>query len=177
LKIGFNSGEGGVLSEELQMSEDNLIVQYSTGRFGVDENLLKTAAAIEIRFGQGAYPGKGSYLPSDKITPDVALKRGLEKGEASYSPAHHPDMLEEGDLKKKVSWLRKIGSGVPVGAKIGCGNIEDDVNLLVESGVDYIALDGFGGGTGATDIYVRENVGLPIFQPFQGPLKLLQILG
>ena len=63
LKIGFNSGEGGVLTEELEKNQGNMIVQYSTGRFGVDEKMLKNAAAIEIRFGQGAYPGKGSYLP------------------------------------------------------------------------------------------------------------------
>ena len=66
-------------------------------------------------------------------------------------------------LKKKVLWLREIGEGVPVGAKIGCGDVEEDVKLLAESGVDFIALDGFGGGTGATDKYVRENVGIPIF--------------
>ncbi len=177
LNIGFNSGEGGVLSEELQMSDGTLIVQYSTGRFGVDEELLKNAAAIEIRFGQGAYPGKGSYLPPEKITAEVALKRGLEMGEASYSPAHHPDILKEGDLKKKVSWLKKIGSGIPIGAKIGCGNVEDDVKLLVEAGVDYIALDGFSGGTGATDMYVRENVGIPIFAAIPRALKTLVDLG
>ena len=55
-----------------------MVVQYSTGRFGVDEKLLKNAAAIEIRFGQGAYPGKGSYLPAEKMTEEIARKRGLE---------------------------------------------------------------------------------------------------
>ncbi|UTB31819.1 MAG: glutamate synthase-related protein [Methanobacterium sp. ERen5] len=59
--------------------------------------------------------------------------------------------------------LRRMSSGAPIGAKIGCGNVEDDVKVLVEAGVDFIALDGFGGGTGATDKYVRENVGIPIF--------------
>jgi methylamine---glutamate N-methyltransferase subunit C len=28
--------------------------------------------------------------------------------------------------------------------------------------VDFISLDGFGGGTGATEFFVRENVGIPI---------------
>ena len=37
-----------------------------------------------------------------------------------------------------------------------------DIGVLVETGVDFIAIDGFGGGTGATNNYVRENVGIPI---------------
>jgi glutamate synthase domain-containing protein 2 len=175
LNIGYNSGEGGVLTEELEKNT-NMIVQYSTGRFGVDEKILKSAAAIEIRFGQGAYPGKGSYLPAEKMTPEIAQKRGLGIREAAYSPAHHPDILNTKDLKKKVNWLRKIGSGVPVGAKIGCGNIEADVRILIESGVDFIALDGFGGGTGATAKYVRENVGIPIFSAIPRASKIIMEL-
>jgi glutamate synthase domain-containing protein 2 len=176
LNIGFNSGEGGVLTEELEKSH-NMVVQYSTGRFGVDEKILKKAAAIEIRFGQGAYPGKGSYLPAEKITKEIAQKRGLEIKEASYSPAHHPDILNSKDLKKKVTWLRKVSSGVPVGAKIGCGNVEADVKVLIESGVDFISLDGFGGGTGATDKYVRENVGIPIFSAIPRASNIINELG
>jgi glutamate synthase domain-containing protein 2 len=177
LNIGFNSGEGGVLSEEIQDNRENIIVQYSTARFGVDEKLLKSGAAIEIRFGQGAYPGKGSYLPAEKMTYEVAKMRGLKSGEASNSPAHHPDILNPKDLKEKVSWLRKIGEGVPVGAKIGCGDVEDDIKLLAQADVDFIALDGFGGGTGATDKYVRENVGIPIFTAIPRAVKTLNDLG
>jgi len=176
LKIGFNSGEGGVLSDEIQNNHETIIVQYSTGRFGVDEKLLKSAAAIEIRFGQGAYPGKGSYLPAKKMTAEIANLRGLESGEASYSPAHHPDILNQEELEKKVLYLKNIGNGVPVGAKIGCGNVEEDVRILAETGVDYVALDGFGGGTGATDKYVRENVGIPIFTALPRAFKTLNDL-
>ena len=177
LNIGFNSGEGGVLSEELLDNRENIIVQYSTARFGVSDKLLKSGAAIEIRFGQGAYPGKGSYLPAEKMTDEVAKIRGLKSDEASNSPAHHPDILNPQDLKKKVSWLRKIGEGVPVGAKIGCGDVEEDIKLLAEAGVDFIALDGFGGGTGATDKYVRENVGIPIFTAIPRAFKTLNDVG
>jgi glutamate synthase domain-containing protein 2 len=177
LNIGFNSGEGGVMSEELLDNGENIIVQYSTARFGVDEKLLKSGAAIEIRFGQGAYPGKGSYLPAEKMTDEVAKMRGLKRGESSNSPSHHPDILNPKDLKKKVSWLREIGDGIPVGAKIGCGDIEEDMKLLAEAGVDFIALDGFGGGTGATDKYVRENVGIPIFTAIPRAFNTLKDLG
>ncbi|MDI3550569.1 MAG: methylamine---glutamate N-methyltransferase subunit [Methanobacterium sp.] len=162
MNIGFNTGEGGVLDEEKDIASDKMILQYSTGRFGLTPELIESAAAVEIRFGQGAYPGKGSYLPAEKITAEVARIRGLEKGQAAYSPAHHPDIITPLELEEKVSELKKITGGVPVGAKIGCGHVEDDVELLAQAGVDFIALDGFGGGTGATTTYVRENVGLPI---------------
>lgn len=38
---------------------------------------------------------------------------------------------------------------MPAGAKIGCGNVEEDIKVLVEAGVDFIAMDGFSGGTAA----------------------------
>jgi len=176
LKIGFNSGEGGIIDEEKDVGLDYRIVQYSTGRFGVDEEILKSAAAVEIRFGQGAYPGKGSYLPAEKITDEVAKTRNLEPGDASYSPAHHPDMTNPDSIKDKITWLREITEGAPIGAKIGCGDVKADVKVLVDSGVDFIALDGFGGGTGATNLYVRDNVGIPIFAALPQAYQTLQEL-
>lgn len=176
LKIAFNSGEGGVLNEELNIAQDQMIAQYSTGRFGVDEEIIKSAAAVEIRFGQGAYPGKGSYLPAGKMTSEIAEMRGLKRGEAAYSPAHHPDMRNPDEIKEKVSYLRKITSGVPIGAKIGCGDVKKDIEVLIDAEVDFIALDGFGGGTGATDICIRENVGIPIFAALPQAFKTLEEL-
>lgn len=176
LGFGFNSGEGGILEEEHQFSE-YMIVQYSTGRFGLDEELMKNAAAIEIRFGQGAYPGKGSFLPADKITAEVAQVRGIERGEAAYSPAHHPDINNAQELQEKIALFKDLTGGSPVGAKIGCGNVEDDVRILVEAGVDFIALDGFGGGTGATAAYVRDNVGIPIIAALPRAFKALMKMG
>ncbi len=177
LKMAFNSGEGGILEDEIKIAKDFYIGQYATGRFGVGEELLKKVAAVEIRFGQGAYPGKGSYLPASKMTPEIAKVRGLKRGEAAYSPAHHPDMTTPQQIKDKVSWLRDITGGVPIGAKMGCGNVEKDLRVLVDAGVDFIALDGFGGGTGATELYVRENVGIPIFAALPRAFKFLTELG
>jgi glutamate synthase domain-containing protein 2 len=162
LGIGFNSGEGGIIKEDLEIARDYLIGQYASGRFGVSEGILSSVAAIEIKFGQGAYPGKGSYLPAEKIPSDVARVRGLEFGEASYTPARHPDMSYSKEIRGKVSWLRSLVDGRPIGAKIGCGEIEKDIEKLVEAKVDFISIDGFGGGTGATNSYIRENVGIPL---------------
>jgi methylamine---glutamate N-methyltransferase subunit C len=176
LKIGFNTGEGGITDDEKDMGLDYCIVQYSTGRFGIDEKILKSAAAVEIRFGQGAYPGKGSYLPVEKITDEIAQTRGLKHSEASYSPAHHSDMTDQKSIKDKVTWLREVTGGSPIGAKIGCGDVKADVGVLASAGVDFITLDGFGGGTGATNLYIRDNVGIPVFAALpQASLKLQKL--
>ncbi len=162
LNLGVNSGEDIVLPEELDIASKNLIVQYSTGKFRITEETLKKSSAVEIRFGQGAFPGWESLLPAEKVPPEVAKLMELKEGESVLTPAHHSDIRNEDELKEKVRWLKEITDGIPVGAKIGCGNVEDDVEILANSGVDFISLDGFGGGTGATEFFVRENVGVPI---------------
>jgi glutamate synthase domain-containing protein 2 len=80
------------------------------------------------------------------------------------------------EIKEKVSSLRKATGGVPIGAKIGCGDVEADIQVLVDAGVDFIALDGFGGGTGATEKYVRENVGIPIIAALPRAVRFLRKL-
>lgn len=160
--IGINSGEDITLPQEFELAPKQLIQQYSTGRYGTTDEMLKAAAAIEIRFGQGAYPGWESLLPASKVDPEVAQMMGLKQGEDAISPAGHPDIKNEDDFRKKVEWLHKLNDGKPVGAKIGCGDVEKDVDACVRAGVDFIALDGFGGGTGATEYFVRENVGIPV---------------
>jgi glutamate synthase domain-containing protein 2 len=162
LDLGLNSGEDIVLPEELDIASKNLVVQYSTVRFSATEEILKKSSAVEIRFGQGAYPGWESLLPAGKVPLEVAKLMELKEGEEQHTPAHHPDIRNEDELKEKIRWLKGLTGGVPIGAKIGCGNVENDVEILAKSGVDFISLDGFGGGTGATEFFVRENVGIPI---------------
>lgn len=69
-----NSGEGGMLDEERQ-SSDNYTLQYSTGRFGISDDRLKMADMIEIKISQGAKPGMGGKLPGIKVTDEIALIR------------------------------------------------------------------------------------------------------
>ena len=161
LNLGLNTGEDIILPE-IETGAQNLIVQYSTIRVGITEETLKRSSAVEIRFGQGAYPGWRSLLPAAKVPSETAKLRGLKPGQDEHDFAHHPDIRNKEELTEKIKWLKELTGGIPVGAKIGCGNIENDVEILAESGVDFVSLDGFGGGTGATEIFVRENVGIPI---------------
>ena len=155
-----NTGEGGVLPEEREFSE-KLIIQYSTGRFGITEEILKQADAIEIKIGQGAKPGQGGLLPKDKVTEEIAKIRNVPLGQAIHSPAYHPDIENIEDLKKKVDWLRKITGGVPIIIKLGAGDVEEDVKLAVKANPDIIAIDGIEGGTGAAPEVMLNEVGIP----------------
>ena len=177
LNLGLNSGEDVVLPEELELASKQLIVQYSTIRTGITEQVLKKGSAIEIRFGQGAYPGLASLLPGAKVSAEIAKFKGINAGEDEYSPAHHFDIKNGNELKAKIAWLRELTEGAPIGAKIGCGNIENDVEVLAESGIDFITLDGFGAATGATEFFARENLGLPIIAAIPRADRHLKKLG
>lgn len=161
LNLAVNTGEELVLPE-VELATPNLIVQYSTVRTGLTEEILKSASAVEIRFGQGAYPGWRSLLPAAKIPDDIRQLRGLAPGQDEHDLASHPDIQNPAELAAKIRYLKGITDGVPVGAKIGCGNIEADLEILVSCGVDFVSLDGFGAGTGATERFARENLGIPL---------------
>jgi glutamate synthase domain-containing protein 2 len=155
-----NTGEGGMLPEERENAKI-LIAQYSTGRFGVDENYLKSADAIEIKIGQGAKPGQGGLLPGDKVTEDIANVRNVPMGEDIHSPPCHPDINCIDDLKKKVKWLRELTEGKPIIIKLGAGNVEEDVKLALKADPDVIAIDGMEGGTGAAPRVMLDDFGTP----------------
>lgn len=154
-----NTGEGGMLSEEREFSE-RLIIQYSSGRFGITEEVLKKADAIEIKIGQGAKPGMGGVLPAAKVTKEITEIRKVKIGKDILSPASHPDIKNIKDLKKKINWLRKVTRGVPIILKLGAPATED-IKLAIEANPDIIAIDGMEGGTGAAPEVMLNEVGIP----------------
>ena len=171
-----NTGEGGVLPQEREFAK-RLIIQYSTGRFGISEEVLKKADVIEIKIGQGAKPGQGGLLPKEKVTDEIAEIRKVEKGKDIHSPAYHPDIKDVDDLKKKVDWLREITGGVPIIVKLGAGDVEADVPLAVKAGPDIIAIDGGQGGTGAAPEIMLDEFGIPTISALVKARKVLDELG
>jgi len=156
-----NTGEGGMLPDERK--EANLLVaQYSTGRFGVDDNYLRSADAIEIKIGQGAKPGQGGLLPKDKVTAEIVRVRKIAGRMDIHSPPCHMDIRKPSDLKRKVSMLRKKTMGKPIIIKMGAGHVEDDVRIAVRANPDAIAIDGMSGGTGAAPEIMLDDFGIPI---------------
>lgn len=155
-----NTGEGGILDEEREFAK-KLTIQYSTGRFGIDEKILKLADIIEIKIGQGAKGGQGGLLQKEKLTPEVAAARRVKLGEDVHSPACHPDIVCVDDLKAKVDWLRALSGGVPIAIKLAAGDVKKDVSIAIEANPDIIAIDGGGGGTGAAPEVMLDEVGIP----------------
>lgn len=154
-----NTGEGGMLEEQREFAK-YLIVQYSTGRFGITDEVLKKADAVEIKIGQGAKPGAGGFLPGFKVTEEIARIRNMPVGKDIHSPAAHPDIFTIEDLKNRILELREKINGKPIILKLGaCG--KEDVMLAIEAGPDIIAVDGMGGGTGASAQILMDEVGLP----------------
>jgi glutamate synthase domain-containing protein 2 len=155
-----NTGEGGMLPEERENAKI-LIAQYATSRFGVDEEYLKKADAIEIKIGQGAKPGQGGLLTAEKVTEEIAEIRKVPHGKDVHSPPAHQDILTVEDLKKKVDWLRETIDGKPIIIKFGAGDVEKDVELAVKANPDVIAIDGSEGGTAAAPHIMLNDFGIP----------------
>lgn len=159
----WNAGEGG-LHRELEDFADRTIVQVASGRFGVGPGLLKKAAAVEIKIGQGAKPGIGGHLPGEKVGGEVARTRMIPLGSDAISPAPHHDIYSIEDLKQLIFAIKEATDyKKPVAVKVAAvHNIAAIASGIARAGADIIVIDGFRGGTGAAPLVIRDNVGIPI---------------
>ncbi|MCP3975744.1 MAG: FMN-binding glutamate synthase family protein, partial [bacterium] len=57
--------------------------------------------------------------------------------------------------------VRERTGGIPIGFKLSAQRIEEDLDAALEVGVDYVILDGRGGGTGAAPKLFRDNISVP----------------
>ncbi|MGL5617223.1 MAG: glutamate synthase-related protein [Sarcina sp.] len=159
----YNTGEGG-LHEDFYQYGENTIVQVASGRFGVHENYLDKATAIEIKMGQGAKPGIGGHLPGYKINEDISKTRMIPEDIDAISPAPHHDIYSIEDLRQLIYSLKEATNyKKPIIVKIAAvNNIAAIASGIARSGADIIAIDGYRGGTGAAPTRIRDNVGIPI---------------
>lgn len=158
-----NTGEGG-LHENLRGYADNMIVQVASGRFGVDVHYLNSAAAIEIKIGQGAKPGIGGHLPGEKVDAAISATRMIPTGTDALSPAPHHDIYSIEDLRQLIFAIKEATRyRKPVAVKIAAvHNVAAIASGCVRAGADIVAIDGYRGGTGAAPTMIRNNVGIPI---------------
>jgi len=159
----WNTGEGG-FHEKLRSFGGNTIVQVASGRFGVSEDYLNAAAAVEIKIGQGAKPGIGGHLPGEKVSDAVSKTRMIPRGTDALSPAPHHDIYSIEDLRQLIYAIKEATQyAVPVSVKIAAvHNVAPIVSGIARAGADIIAIDGFRGGTGATPYQIRQNTGIPV---------------
>ena len=156
----ISSGEGGVLEEE-QAESTRYLYELASGRFGFSWDLVATVQAVHFKAGQAAKTGVGGHLPSRKVTPKIAEARDVPLGQPVISPSRFPDWTTPGDFRDAASEIRDRTGGVPVGFKMSAQRIEDDLDFALESGVDYVILDGRGGGTGSAPVIFRDNISVP----------------
>jgi len=157
---GICSGEGGMLPEE-QESNSRYFYELASGKFGFSWDKVQRAQAFHFKGGQGAKTGTGGHLPGHKVTREIAEVRGLNVGETAISPATFPDLITVQDFKSFADEVREKTGGVPIGFKIAASHIEADIDFALGVGVDYIILDGRGGGTGSAPTILRDNINVP----------------
>jgi methylamine---glutamate N-methyltransferase subunit C len=157
---GVCSGEGGMLLDE-QANNSKYFYELASAQFGFEWELLKKVQAFHFKGGQGAKTGTGGHLPGSKVSDEIAKVRGLKKGEPAISPPAFKELVTAKDFKAFADIVRKETGGIPIGFKIAASHIEQDIDFALDVGVDYIILDGRGGGTGAAPTILRNNINVP----------------
>ena len=173
---GICSGEGGMLPEE-QANNSRYLYELASGKFGFSLEKVKKAQAFHFKAGQGAKTGTGGHLPGHKVTKEIAEVRGLNEGETAISPAAFPDLKTADDFRKVAEEVRDATGGIPIGFKIAASHVEADIDFALEVGVDYIILDGRGGGTGSAPTILRNNINVPTIPALARARKHLDKVG
>ena len=123
--------------------------------------MLTKVQAFHFKLGQGAKTGTGGHLPGPKVKGRIAEVRGLPEGTPAVSPSTFPDWHGVDDFRRFADEVRDRSGGIPIGVKLSAQHIESDIDAALEIGVDYIILDGRGGGTGAAPLLFRDNISVP----------------
>ncbi len=191
--IMSNTGEGGLLKDETWLIKGyeneertlkrwepggHLVVQWSTGRWGVSAGYVRAGDGVEIKIGQGAKPGMGGHLLGAKVTEEIAAVRGIPVGSDALSPCRYYDARNLEDMKHMVGVLRDVtGYKVPILFKLGPSRPYEDVKACVEAGADAVSIDGLVGGTGASPAVVTQGVGIPTLALIPPAVRALKEMG
>ena len=173
---GICSGEGGMLPDE-QQANSRYFYELASARFGFSWDKVQKTQAFHFKGGQGAKTGTGGHLPGEKVQGKIAEVRGLEAGTAAISPARFPDWTSLSQYKDFAGEVREQTGGIPIGFKLSAQHIERDIDAAMEVGVDYIILDGRGGGTGAAPLIFRDNISVPTIPALARARKHLDAVG
>ena len=157
---GICSGEGGMLPEE-HAENSRYFYELASAKFGWALEKVRNVQAFHFKFGQGAKTGTGGHLPGTKVVGRIAEVRGLPEGTPAVSPATFPDLKTPADYREVAAMVRETAGGIPIGAKLSAQRIERDLDAALEIGVDYVILDGRGGGTGAAPALFRDHISVP----------------
>jgi glutamate synthase domain-containing protein 2/nitrite reductase/ring-hydroxylating ferredoxin subunit len=171
---GICSGEGGMLPEE-QAENTRYLYELASARFGFTWDKLDKVQAFHFKGGQAAKTGTGGHLPGPKVTAKISAVREIPIGEPAISPARFPEWDKPADFADFASEVRERTGGIPIGFKLSAQRIEEDLEAALEVGVDYVILDGRGGGTGAAPLIFRQNISVPTIPALARARRYLDI--
>ena len=170
----INSGEGGILPEELDAA-GNYILQFSKAEWAKEEDVIKRADMIEIKLGQGALVGMGRKIPPQDLTGRARDIMGLKENEDAVLGELFYENQTLQDIKELVEELRSISGGVPIGVKIGMGGkIEEDIDHIIDMGVDFIAIDGGQAAMKEAPPILADDFGIPTLHGLVRAVKHLE---
>jgi glutamate synthase domain-containing protein 2 len=177
--FAHDTGEGSISRYHREHGGD-LIWEIGSGYFGCrdqagrfDPMAFQAQACdpqvklVELKLSQGAKPGHGGVLPGPKVTPEIAVARGVRAGVDCVSPARHAAFDTPIEMLQFIDTLRNLSGGKPTGFKLCIGHPWEwfaIAKAMLETGItpDFIVVDGSEGGTGAAPVEFTDHVGAPL---------------
>jgi glutamate synthase domain-containing protein 2 len=122
---------------------------------------------VELKLSQGAKPGHGGVLPGAKVSPEIALTRGVPEGVDCISPSRHSAFSTPIEMMEFIAKMRELSGGKPAGFKLCVGHPWEFLAVckaMLETDIypDFIVIDGKEGGTGAAPLEFTDHIGMPL---------------
>ncbi|WLR51989.1 FMN-binding glutamate synthase family protein [Bacillus tianshenii] len=177
-KTAICSGEGPFLQEERDAAS-KYILQYSKTPWSKERSEIQQADMIEIKFGQGALAAMGSQIqPKDLPQKALDLMKASPDDDMVIIYERFFENQSLKDFRELVDELRELTGGVPIGAKMMMGGkIEEDLDHLLEIGVDVIALDGGQAASHDAPTITQDDFGIPTLHGLFRAIKHLENRG
>ncbi len=158
-----NSGEGGFDKSRMGRLDGNRSVQYAGARFTITPFTAALAEEAEIKFAQGAKPGKGGQLPGRKVAPRIAAQRGCLPGFELVSPPVNHNLYSIEDVKLMLESWRHLNPRVSAALKfVATAGVEMVALGGVNAGANRLHLSDGCGGTGAAKRVDQKHAGVPV---------------
>ena len=156
-----NTG-GGPLIEEARAVANKYIIQYNKGFWSKTDQVLSQADMVEIAVGHGAYDSAPVRISGQKVIGGFARRLGTIPGLDIVLESRVPEVEDLNDWKNLILRLKEVTGGVPIAAKFGGTHyLEQELDFIIQGGIDVIVLDGAEAGTHACPSTLQDDAGLP----------------